>query len=176
MKKLRLVSLVMAVLFITMGLISCGGEVVSAKVRLAVIKINPNGSKDLICGVMESEIKGTANNPPTVLQATREILEENMVQYTIDDSVGGGRITSIKSQKERSKDGVVSGWVYKLNGKDATELASEAVVKDGDYIVYYLDSWTNSDAVDDQDAVDEGNETETEIETEELEEETEAGD
>ncbi len=176
MKRMRIAALVMAIVLATMGLISCGGEVISANVRLAVIKINPNGSKDLICGVMESEIKGTANNPPTVLQATREILEENMVQYTIDESVNGGRITSIKSQKERTKDGIVSGWIYKLNGQDATELASEAVVKDGDYIVYYLDSWSNSEAIDDPDATDEVVETETEIETEEaVEDETDEG-
>ncbi|MBQ6263320.1 MAG: DUF4430 domain-containing protein [Clostridia bacterium] len=171
MKKLRLISLLMAVVLVTMGLISCGGEVVSAKVRLAVIKVNANGSKDLICGVMESEIKGTANNPPTVLQAAREILEENSIQYTIDESTGG--FTSIKNQKERSANGVVSGWIYKLNGQDSTELANVAVVKDGDYIVYYLTSWTNEDAVDDPDVTEDENETEPETEEVEEEEETE---
>ena len=175
MRKLRVVSLVMAIVLVTMGLISCGGEVVSAKVRLAVIKVNVDGSKDLICGVMESEIKGTANNPPTVLQATREILEENSIQYTIDESVDGGRISSIKSQKERSANGIVSGWDYKLNGQDATERASVAEVHDGDYIVYYLTSWSNSEAVDDPDVTE--NESETEPETEpEAEEESENGD
>ncbi len=172
MKKLRLVSLVMAIVLVTMGLISCGGEVVSAKIRLAVIKINANGSKDLICGVMESEIKGTANNPPTVLQAAREVLEENSVQYTVDESVGG-RITSIKSQKERSANGVVSTWIPFLNGEELEGLASETEVKDGDYIVYYLQSYSLDDAVDDPDVAEDGSdtETETEPETEEFEEE-----
>ncbi len=179
MKKLRIAALVMAIVLVTMGLISCGGEVISAKVRLAVIKVNANGSKDLICGVMESEIKGTTNSPPTVLQAAREILEENSVQYSIDESVSGGRISSIKSQKERSANGVVSTWIPKLNGEDLTQLASETVVNDGDYIVYYLQSYYLDDAVDDPDATDVETEKETEPETEpeeEEEEETENGD
>ncbi len=149
MKIIKATALILAIVFLSTGMIACGGNVVSATVRLSVIKIKPNGDKDLICGVMEGTVKGTESNPPTVLQATREILDENAIQYSIDESVEGGRITAIKGQKERTQNGVVSGWIYKLNQKDATELASKAVVHDGDVIVYYLDSWTNTEAKDD---------------------------
>ena len=181
MKAVKVISLLFALIFVAGCVCSCGGNLITAKVRLAVIKGNPTddaSKKTLVCPVMEAEIKG---NPPTVLQATREILEENSVQYSIDESIGGGHITSIKSQKERTSNGVVSGWIFKLNGKDAPGLASETPVADGDYIVYYLSSWTNDQAQNDEEA--QATETEeqteppeTEEEEEEEEEETEPGD
>ncbi len=166
MKAIKLVSLLRALLFVAACFVSCGGNFITAKVRLSVIKGNPDddmSKKTLICPVMEADIKG---DPPTVLQATREILEENSIKYTVDESIGGGHVTAIKGNKEESRNGVVTGWIFKLNGKDAPGLASETPVADGDYIVFYLTSWENDQAQDDVN--DESGETETETETEEV--------
>ena len=169
MKILRLVSLLLVVVLLGAGLMSCGGAVVSVKVRLAVIKGNHDAElseKDLLVPVIEGVIKGTENDPPTVLQAAKEILEENSIQFT-DDESEGGRITSIKNQKERSANGIVSTWIPYLNGEEMKGLASATVVHDGDYIVYYLQSYGLTDAIDDPDVTDEETEPETEEETEE---------
>lgn len=146
MRKFRILSLIFVAVFALLSCASCS-KAVTAHVFLTVIetKIMPDGTEKetLIAGPMWADIKGTEANPPTVLQATREILEANGIKYTYDETTES--ITAIKNKKEGTAKGVVTGWIFELNGEEPNTRAKDTEIFDDDGIVYYLKSWVNED-------------------------------
>ena len=169
MRKFRILSLIFVALFACLNFASCS-KPVTAHVFLTVIesKQNADGTEKetLIAGPMWADIKGTEANPPTGLQATREILEANGIKFTYDETTES--ITSIKNKKESKAKGVVTGWIFELNGVEPDTRAKDTEIFDDDGIVYYLKSWANEE-VDGSGGEDNGVETgnENEVETEE---------
>lgn len=164
MRKFRILSLIFVAVFALLSCASCSKSV-TAHVFLTVIetKIMPDGTEKetLIAGPMWADIKGTEANPPTVLQATREILEANGIKYTYDETTES--ITAIKNKKEGTAKGVVTGWIFELNGEEPNTRAKDTEIFDDDGIVYYLKSWVNEDV--EGSGEDEGG-SETVVETE----------
>lgn len=135
MKFLKTLSFLLACLMLCPFIASCGSNVVKVNVHLSVFTKDENGNEELICGPFDGEIKGTEENPPTVLQATKEILESNSIQYTADDKF----ITSINSQKEGQKNGKSYAWIFTLNDKEPEDTgARNTTLSEGDVIVFYL--------------------------------------
>ena len=140
MKFIKVLSLTMACLLMCLCIASCGSNAVKVNVKLSVFTRDANGEENLLCGPFEGEIKGTTDNPPTVLQAAKEILEANSVPCEYDDT----SITSIQSEKQGMKDGETYAWIFTLNGKEPQNTRSyNTTLSEGDVIVYYLTSIEN---------------------------------
>ena len=171
MRKFRILSLIFVAIFACLSIASCS-KPVTAHVFLTVIekKVTADGTEKetLIAGPMWADIKGTEANPPTVLQATREILEANGIKYTYDEDTGS--ITSIKNKKEGTgKGGVVTAWIFELNGEEPDTRAKDTEIFDDDGIVYYLTSWVSKDleeAGENEGGTEAGADTEAGAETE----------
>lgn len=175
MRKFKILSLIFVAIFACLNFASCS-KPVTAHVFLTVIesKQNADGTEKetLIAGPMWADIKGTEANPPTVLQATREILEANGIKFTYDETTES--ITAIKNKKEGTSKGVVTAWIFELNGEEPDTRAKDTEIFDNDGIVYYLKSWVNED-VEGTDTGNGGTETGEENE-DNAEDEEETGD
>ncbi len=137
MKKLKIISVILAAVCLMAIFPSCGSVLTVKDVRFTAVLVDPKGEMTLLCGAFGGDIKGTADNPPTVLDAAIALLEENGVNYkTASD---GKSITSISSKSESTKNGYSYVWVYEINGKEPKDKrAYEIEVQEGDVIVYYL--------------------------------------
>lgn len=155
MKKLKIISVILTAVCLCAFLSSCGSVLTVKDVRFTAVLVNPNGEMTLLCGAFGGDIKGTEDNPPTVLDAAIALLEENGIQYkTASD---GKSITSISSKSETTRNGYSYVWVYEINGVEPKDKrAYEIEVQEGDVIVYYLKPELDESGIvsDDTDLID----------------------
>lgn len=137
MKRLKLISIILALVCMCAILPSCGSVVTVKDVRFTAVLVDTKGEMTLLCGAFGGDIKGTEENPPTVLDAAISLLEENGISYkTASD---GRSITSIASKSESTRNGYSYVWVYTINGEEPKDKrAYEIEAQEGDVIVYYL--------------------------------------
>lgn len=143
MKRIKFLALILAVMFVCVMLPSCAEVVTVKDVTFAAITLTPDGEKTLLVKTLKSDITGTADDMPTVLDAVVQILEENGVRHKVEDDA----ITSISGKSEATRGGYFYVWEYKISGKTPKGRASEIFVEEGDYIVYYLTPDVDKDAI-----------------------------
>ncbi len=156
MRKIKILSLIFAAVFMCLSLASCAKEAVTAhNVYVTVVEVREVDGEEkmyLIGGPYYGDVKGTESNPPTVLQATMELLEANKITVKQDD-VGGIKKIKNLSDKVDEKTGMQSGWLFKLYGNDRPysgvepkdTRAVDTVIHDNDGIVYYYRTWENTE-------------------------------
>ena len=116
MKKIRVAALAVALVMLCLAMASCGG---SPKVSVNCTITVAAGEEPIITGYQYT-VQGTEENPPTVLQATREALQLLEVAYEVDDD--GQSFTSISSDGVDYKIGLdeagenIWAWVYTVDG------------------------------------------------------------
>lgn len=135
MKFIKIVSLVLAVTFLSVLLPACGEVVTVNDVKLSVLLEDTKGKLSVHLDAMASDIKSTDGENPTVLDAVIQILEENGIQYKLDSN--GESIRTIKSKSETTRGGYSYFWEFTVNGEEGKR-AGEMEVSEGDVIVYYL--------------------------------------
>ena len=85
MKITKLVSVVLATVFMCVALSSCGNIVTVKDVSLAVITESTTGVQTVHQSVVVTDVKGKDGNAPTVMDAVIQLLEENGVTYKLSD-------------------------------------------------------------------------------------------
>ena len=141
MKFIKIVSLLLAVTFLSVLLPACADVITVNDVKLAVILESPKkagekeAKRELHLPAMAADIKSTDGENPTVLDAVIQILEENGIQYKLDSS--GESIRTIKSKSETTRGGYSYFWEFTVNGEEGKR-AAEMEISEGDVIVYYL--------------------------------------
>lgn len=159
MKKTSIICIILAALMIVPFMASCSKKEVYSNV--SIVFQEPVGEPDENGKVTydqlfeyELQVKGTIDNPPTVLQAAEQALGKFEKDYEL--SKDGTYIASVfgHTEKERAdaEVGYYDFWEATVNGEKSSDgRQSETVIYDGDKIVY---TWTSGQkARQDTDAV-----------------------
>jgi hypothetical protein len=130
MKKVRILVLVLACILAVGILSSCSSEKVTAKVTITI-----DADDDAILTNYELTVEGTAETPPTVLQAMREAMTMREIAYVDSEE----SIESILSYVPYEDEAFSYYWDYTVNGVAPSSGRSNSyVIKDGDVIRYFF--------------------------------------
>ncbi len=155
MKKCKILCMLLAVVLVLPIFASCSsGKVVANNVSLKFVipAEEEGGDDDVRFTKREMKVEGTKDNPPTVLQAVEEALQEYEVSYKL--TADGASIAEVfgLAQKDSAdaEKGYYQYWACTINGEDSSE-GRQSVTKiyDDDEIVF---TWTE-DSRDRQDTV-----------------------
>lgn len=137
MKKFKLIALLMALAMLTACFAGCGEKkekvAVNVKVTVMVDEDVAVDGNEVIFGPVEVKVEGTADNPPTILQAVKEAFILNDFQYEADDL----SVSSIGGFSDKVEGDYTYFWVYTINGEEPKSgRAGTIVANENDVIVY----------------------------------------
>ena len=142
MKKCKILCMLLAVVLVVPIFASCtSGKAVAKDVSLKfVIPATEEGAEDDVRFMKAGlTVEGTIDNPPKVLQAVEEALQEYEVPYKLTaDGASIGEVFGL-AQKDSSdaEKGYFQYWECTINGEDSAEgRQSVTNVYDGDEIVF----------------------------------------
>ena len=134
----KIFALALALVMLTMTVVSCGGSVEKVTVNCTVSVVVDGETK---FGPFDLPVTGDVENPPTVLQAVTEALQFNEVNIEVDSN---NRISNITldgtDYKSYADDTNIYGWIYLANGiEPETGTMAANLVNEGDVIeVQYI--------------------------------------
>ena len=134
----KIFALALALVMLTMTVVSCGGSVEKVTVNCTVSVVVDGETK---FGPFDLPVTGDVENLPTVLQAVTEALQFNEVNVEVDSN---NRISVITldgtDYKAYADDTNIYGWIYLANGiEPETGTMAVNTVNEGDVIeVHYL--------------------------------------
>ena len=145
MKKCKILCMLLAVVLVLPIFASCSsGKVVANNVSLKFVipAEEEGGDEDVRFSKGEIKVEGTKDNPPTVLQAVEEALQEYEVAYKLtSDGASIGEVFGLKQDDSSDAErGYYQYWKCTINGEDSSE-GRQSVTKiyDNDEIVF---TWT----------------------------------
>ncbi len=106
MRTFKILTLVLAIMMLGTAIMSCGSEKVSA-----TVKVSATAGEDIVLNEVEITVEGTAENPPSVLQAVKEALIQYEISYVDDEK----SILDIGDYKETSDGTNEYFWEYTVN-------------------------------------------------------------
>ena len=111
-------------------------------VTVAVVTVDP--AKDYyqtrsFISSEPSEIKAVDGMAPTILDAVKQVFDENSIKYEISD----GMFTSIMGKTNGVKDGYNYIWEFNIGGSDnlLINYAASTLIKENDHIVLYFNPY-----------------------------------
>ena len=135
MKKIKVVALVLAIAMLSACLIGCGSKKIKVEAKVGVYV-----GDEFILNPFSVTVQGVET--PTILQAVREALELNGIEYEADDM----GIKSIAGNAYKNDGKTTSFWTYTINGEEPTSgRAGNTAINEGDTIIYVYQQESNED-------------------------------
>ena len=135
MKKFRILAFVLAVVMLSVCLASCGTPKIKVTAKVGVFV-----GEEYILYPYELTVQNV--EAPTILQAVREALELNGIDYEADDM----GIKSIAGNAYKTDGENTYFWTYTINGVEPTTgRAGNTAINEGDTIVYVYQQESNED-------------------------------
>ncbi len=147
MKKIRIICMLLAVVLVLPVFASCSSGKVTANVSLKFVipAEEEGGEEEVKLNLPSFAVEGTKSNPPTVLQAVQEALQEYEITYELTSD--GRSIAGVYGLTEKqwydNEKGYYTHWECTINNKVSEEgRQSETKIYDGDAIVF---TWTSGE-------------------------------
>ena len=135
MKKIKIIALALAIAMLSVCLISCGTPKIKVNAKVGVYV-----GEEFILAPFAVEVQNT--EAPTILQAVREALELNDIDYEADDM----GIKSIAGNAYKTDGEYTYFWTYTINGEEPTSgRAGNTAINEGDTIIYVYQQESNED-------------------------------
>ncbi len=152
MKIKRIIALVLALTMLPIALAACKSKKLVATVKISIACEDrtkyPNG---YIIKDKEITLEGTIDDPPTVMEATIQALNEFELPYTLN-STGrmfasfDGNAEFKEEDKEKPGYNIEHFWEFTIGGvKNSEGTADSCQVFDGDVIEYYFTEASRKD-------------------------------
>ena len=134
MKLKRLIALAFAVLM-AVCLISCGTQKIKVEAKVGVYV-----GEEFLLNPFSVTVQGV--EAPTILQAVREALELNGIEYEADEM----GIKSIAGNAYKNDGKTTCFWTYTINGEEPSSgRAGNTAINEGDTIMYVYQQESNED-------------------------------
>lgn len=147
MKKTKILALLLVSALLVSMLASCGTEKVIANITLSVTVNQVYPDDENLVTNYEIEVQGTADNPPTVLQALTEALFMLEIPLTLNSAETS--VVGIGDYTEYVEGDVTYYWDYKINGETPTTgKAADNVIKEGDILIFEFIKFNKNDIKD----------------------------
>lgn len=148
MKKIKILCLLLAVVLVLPVLASCNSGKVHAtvSVKFVIPGDEEKGEEDVVkFSKVELRVEGTKDNPPTVLQAAEEALNEYEVSYSL--TADGHSILEVfglrGADSADAEKGYYQYWDCFINGERSKDgRQSTTLIYEGDEIVF---EWTEGE-------------------------------
>ena len=135
MKKFKIFALVLAVAMLSACLISCGTQKIKVEAKVGVYVGEEFLLNPFSVTVQSVEV-------PTILQAVREALELNGIEYEADEM----GIKSIAGNAYKNDGKTTCFWTYTINGEEPSSgRAGNTPINEGDTIIYVYQQESNED-------------------------------
>ena len=165
MKKCKLLCIFLAVVMVLPIFAGCTSGKVTSTVSIRFVipaELSEKGEEEVRLTLDSLTVEGTKDNPPTVLQAAEQALQEYEITYELADD--GASIASVFGLTEEQwyEDGIgyYTQWRCTINGNNSEEgRQSVTTIYEGDEIVY---TWSSgSRAIESTGAVETTDPTDT---------------
>ena len=135
MKKFKIIALVLAVAMLSACLVGCGSQKIKVEAKIGVYV-----NDEFILNPFSVTVQNT--EAPTILQAVREALELNGIEYEADEM----GIKSIAGNAYKNDGKNTWFCTYTINGTEPTSgRAGNTPINEGDVIVYVYQQESNED-------------------------------
>ena len=135
MKKFKIFALVLAVAMLSACLISCGTQKVKVEAKVGVYV-----GEEFLLNPFSVTVQSV--EAPTILQAVREALELNGIEYEADEM----GIKSIAGNAYKNDGKTTCFWTYTINGEEPSSgRAGNTAINEGDTIIYVYQQESNED-------------------------------
>ena len=135
MRKFKIVALVLAIAMLSACLIGCGSKKIKVEAKIGVYV-----GDDFLLNPFSVTVQNT--EAPTILQAVREALELNGIEYESDDM----GIKSIAGHAYKNDGTTTCFWTYTINGEEPDSgRAGNTPINEGDVIIYVYQQESNED-------------------------------
>lgn len=135
MRKFKIVALVLAIAMLSACLIGCGSKKIKVEAKIGVYV-----GEEFILNPFSVTVQNT--EAPTILQAVREALELNGIEYEYDDM----GIKSIAGNAYKNDGTTTCFWTYTINGEEPDSgRAGNTPINEGDVIIYVYQQESNED-------------------------------
>ena len=135
MKKIKIFALVLAIAMLSVCLISCGTQKIKVEAKVGVYVGEEFLLNPFSVTVQSVEV-------PTILQAVREALELNGIEYEADEM----GIKSIAGNAYKNDGKTTCFWTYTINGEEPSSgRAGNTAINEGDTIIYVYQQESNED-------------------------------
>lgn len=135
MRKFKIVALVLAIAMLSACLIGCGSKKIKVEAKIGVYV-----GEEFILNPFSVTVQNT--EAPTILQAVREALELNGIEYESDDM----GIKSIAGHAYKNDGTTTCFWTYTINGEEPDSgRAGNTPINEGDVIIYVYQQESNED-------------------------------
>ena len=135
MRKFKIVALVLAIAMLSACLIGCGSKKIKVEAKVGVYV-----GDDFLLNPFAVTVQNT--EAPTILQAVREALELNGIEYESDDM----GIKSIAGHAYKNDGTTTCFWTYTINGEEPDSgRAGNTPINEGDVIIYVYQQESNED-------------------------------
>ena len=135
MKKFKIIALVLAIAMLSACLIGCGSKKIKVEAKIGVYV-----GEEFILNPFSVTVQNT--EAPTILQAVREALELNGIEYESDDM----GIKSIAGNAYKNDGTTTCFWTYTINGEEPDSgRAGNTPINEGDVIIYVYQQESNED-------------------------------
>ena len=135
MRKFKIVALVLAIAMLSACLIGCGRKKIKVEAKIGVYV-----GEEFILNPFSVTVQNT--EAPTILQAVREALELNGIEYESDDM----GIKSIAGHAYKNDGTTTCFWTYTINGEEPDSgRAGNTPINEGDVIIYVYQQESNED-------------------------------
>lgn len=135
MRKFKIVALVLAIAMLSACLIGCGSKKIKVEAKVGVYV-----GEEFILNPFSVTVQNT--EAPTILQAVREALELNGIEYESDDM----GIKSIAGNAYKNDGTTTCFWTYTINGEEPDSgRAGNTPINEGDVIIYVYQQESNED-------------------------------
>ncbi len=135
MRKFKIVALVLAIAMLSACLIGCGSKKIKVEAKIGVYV-----GEEFILNPFSVTVQNT--EAPTILQAVREALELNGIEYESDDM----GIKSIAGNAYKNDGTTTCFWTYTINGEEPDSgRAGNTPINEGDVIIYVYQQESNED-------------------------------
>ncbi|MBQ5886873.1 MAG: DUF4430 domain-containing protein [Clostridia bacterium] len=135
MKKIKIFALVLAIAMLSACLISCGTQKIKVEAKVGVYV-----GEEFLLNPFSVTVQGV--EAPTILQAVREALELNGIEYESDEM----GIKSIAGNAYKNDGKTTCFWTYTINGEEPSSgRAGNTAINEGDTIIYVYQQESNED-------------------------------
>ena len=135
MRKFKIVALVLAIAMLSACLIGCGSKKIKVEAKIGVYV-----GEEFILNPFSVTVQNT--EAPTILQAVREALELNGIEYEADEM----GIKSIAGNAYKNDGKTTCFWPYTINGEEPSSgRAGNTAINEGDTIIYVYQQESNED-------------------------------
>ena len=135
MKKIKIFALVLAIAMLSVCLISCGTQKIKVEAKVGVYV-----GEEFLLNPFSVTVQGV--EAPTSLQAVREALELNGIEYEADEM----GIKSIAGNAYKNDGKTTCFWTYTINGEEPSSgRAGNTAINEGDTIIYVYQQESNED-------------------------------